>query len=224
MFQVIHPQSGQTISVELGDLSRPLSAASNISSATATNYIMSASGPLRERLTRPSSDHMRRRSASVASTSGMEHESFARPGNPRHLADRLGGMDLNGNHRPYHDTSSIPDLTRSDPSHSFSNGGNTSFGRGQGSNGWGNGGNNNFQARGDHFSRPSSRMSNRGGGWGGQPYARPASAQSFRSNNSFNSFNNSNGGFNGGFRSRQRDGFYPKYEHGSKQNVGSYPM
>lgn len=206
--QVVHP-NGQTINVEIGDLSRPLSAASSHGT-----YVASASGPVREGLSRPSSDHMRRRASSVASSSGMEYNPFNggghnhgfhqgnplppqyRSNHPHHkqpLIDRVGAMNLND--RMSNNSSPMPDLTRSDPS--------TSFNSGSGRGGFG----------GDNFSRPNSRMSNRS--YNQPPYARPNSSNSFRSNGSFQS---------NGFRPRGRDGFYPKYNPDSKTNVGSYPV
>lgn len=192
--QVLHP-NGQTINVEIGDLTRPLSAASS----TQSNYLPSSSGPVREGLSRPSSDHMRRRSASVASTSGMEYDSFGvghggshyHPQHNKPLLDRVEAMNLNGRYN--NNSSPMPDLTRSDPP--------PSFGRGRG--GYNN----------DSFSRPASRMSNRS--YNQQPYARPHSSNSFRSNGSFQS---------NGYRPRGNDGFYPKYTHDGKTNVGSYPV
>lgn len=204
--QVLHP-NGQTINVEIGDLSRPLSAASSHGT-----YIASASGPVREGLSRPTSDHMRRRATSVASTSGMEYDSFG-VGNQHQggwalqgrnnyphkpLIDRVGAMNLND--RMSNNSSPMPDLTRSDPSSSFS--GPSGGSRG----GFGGGGDNTF-------SRPNSRMSNRS--YNQAPYARPYSSNSFRSSGSFQS---------NGFRPRGRDGFYPKYNPDSKTNIGSYPV
>jgi len=209
--QVLHP-NGQTINVEIGDLTRPLSAASS----TQSNYMPSSSGPVREGLSRPSTDHMRRRSASVASTSGMEYDSFGvgqggqggsshyrHPHKP--LIDRVGQMNIND--RYSNNSSPMPDLTRSDPAYPpSSSGGGSGPGPGRGGGFFAN----------DTFSRPASRMSNRS--YNPQPYARPNSQNSFRSNGSFRS-NNGNG-----YRPRGNDGFYPKYSHDGKTNVGSYPM
>jgi hypothetical protein len=101
--QVLHP-NGQTISVEIGDLTRPMSAASSHSTYIAPG----SSGPVRERLARPSSDMMRHRSSSVASTSGMEYENrgggagSSRSHPSSRLADRIGAMNINGGGNLHH--------------------------------------------------------------------------------------------------------------------------
>lgn len=116
------------------------------------------------------------------------------------LLDRVGAMNLND--RMSNNSSPIPDLTRSDPTYPSSSFGNTSGGFRQGG----------FQN--DNFSRPASKVSNRSHAQ--PPYLRPNSTNSFRSNGS--SFQSNP------YRPRRNDGFYPKYSHDGKTNVGSYPV
>lgn len=205
--QVLHP-NGQTINLEIGDLSRPLSR----TSSTHSIYAAQPGGPVREGLSRPSSDHMRRRSASVASTSAMEYDSlgvgYHKPGGSHYrrddkpLIDRIGPISVSD--RMSDTSTTLPDLTRSAPAYAPSSSGSFSAEVAGFGGGFAN----------DSFSRPASRMSSRS--YNPQPYARPHSSNSYRSNTGSQQSN--------GLRPRKKDGFYPKYSHDGKTNVGSYPV